>query len=410
MISNEKPHPLFRASRPGNKMKVALVHDWLNGMRGGEKVLEVFCELFPQAHLYTLFHEKGKMSRTIEEMDIRTSFIQKMPGVYSRYRYYLPLFPKAIESFDFSAYDLIISSSHCVAKGATPAPGAKHVCYCHTPMRYVWDMYDQYFGQGRGGIAGKVMPLFRKHLQKWDVRASERVHRFIAISEHVRDRIRRHYGREADLIYPPVDCARFTPAKDVEDYCLIVSAFAPYKRLDIAVEAFNRSGRPLKVIGNGHESSKLRRIAAKNIEFIGWRDDETLAHYYAHCRVFIFPGEEDFGIAPLEAQAAGRPVIAYGKGGALETVVPLNPRDGAKTPGAAPTGVFFYEQTPDALNQAVEIFDRNANRFNPAAARRNALRFDRAAFKQRFADYLDEMTSKIPRVAQEDACSRSTAN
>jgi len=391
-------------------MKVALVHDWLNGMRGGEKVLEVFCELFPEAHLHALFHEKGKMSRAIEAMDIRTSFIQKMPAVYSRYRYYLPLFPKAIESFDFSAYDLIISSSHCVAKGAIPSPGAKHVCYCLTPMRYVWDMYEQYFGQGRGGYAGRIMPLFRKRLQEWDVGTSGRVHRFIAISDCVRDRIRRHYGREADLIYPPVDCDRFRPAKDIEEYYLIVAAFAPYKRLDIAVEAFSRSGRPLKIIGNGHESGKLRRAAAKNIEFLGWRDVEAVAHHCARCRAFIFPGEEDFGIAPLEAQAAGRPVIAHGKGGALETVTPLNPAGGAKTLSGNPTGVFFYEQTADALNRAVELYENNSGRFDPEAARVNAMRFDRAAFKRRFADYIDAMTSKAAGVEEENACSKSTAN
>jgi len=368
-------------------MKIALVHDWLNGMRGGEKCLEVFCELFPDAHLYALFHEKGKMSAVIEAMDIRTSFLQKLPGVYSHYRYYLPLFPMAIESFDFSPYDLIISSSHCVAKGATPRPGARHVCYCFTPMRYVWDMYEQYFG--RGGIAARVMPLFRKRLQKWDARASERVHKFVAISEHVRERIKRHYGREADVIYPPVDCGRFQPAKDVEDYYLMVSAFAPYKRLDIAIEAFTRSGRALKIIGDGQDSKALAKIAGKNIEFLGWRDDETLAEYYAHCRAFIFPGEEDFGITPLEAQASGRPVIAYARGGALETVVPLNGREGVKTLGGAPTGVFFYEQTVEALNEAVDIYEKNAGQFDAGAARANALRFDRGIFKGRFAECVD---------------------
>jgi len=391
-------------------VKVALVHDWLNGMRGGEKCLEVFCELFPEAHLYALFHEKGRMSPTIEAMDIRTSFVQKLPGVYKRYRYYLPLFPRAIGRFDFSDYDLIISSSHCVAKGAKPGPGTKHLCYCFTPMRYVWDMYEQYFGGDRGGIAGRVMPLFRKRLQRWDVRASERVHRFVAISEHVRDRIRRHYGRDADLIYPPVDCGRFKPAEKTEDYYLIVSAFAPYKRLDIAVEAFNKSGRTLKIIGGGQDAKNLRDIAGDNVELLGPQDDEALAHYYAHCRAFIFPGEEDFGITPLESQAAGRPVIAYAKGGALETVVPLNPRGGTKTLSGPATGVFFYEQTAEALNEALDIYERKAGDFDPAAARENAMRFDRARFKEEFRDYVNALTADTEVSKEESACSKNTAN
>jgi glycosyltransferase involved in cell wall biosynthesis len=391
-------------------MKVAIVHDWLNGMRGGEKCLEVFCELFPRAHLYSLFHDKGRMSPGIEAMDIRTSFIQKLPGVLRRYRYYLPLFPRAIERFDLRGYDLIISSSHCVAKGAIPGPKTRHLCYCYTPMRYVWDMYEQYFGRGGGGLAGRLMPLFRKRLQAWDVRASERVHRFVGISEHVRDRIRRHYGRESDLICPPVDCGKFRPSENVGDYYLIVSAFAPYKRLDIAIEAFNRSGRPLKVIGDGQDAKSLMKTARGNIEFPGWQDDRALADYYARCRAFIFPGEEDFGITPLEAQAAGRPVIAYAKGGVLETVVPLNPQENAKTLSGAPTGVFLYEQTAEALNEAVEMYEKNAVRFDPAAAVKNAARFDRAVFKDAFAACVDSMMSGARTAPREDQCSRSTPN
>ena len=362
--------------------KVALVHDWLNGMRGGEKCLEVLCEIFPEAHLYTLFHQKGKLSPTIEAMDIRSSWLRRLPLVRRKYRYYLPLMPRAIESLDLRKYDLVISLSHCVAKGVCPREGAVHLCYCFTPMRYVWDMYEQYFGEGRGGIASKVMPFFAKKLRRWDVTASDRVSRFIAISDHVRKRISRCYSRDADLIYPPVDCEKFQPSGDAGDYYLIVSAFAPYKRVDIAVEAFRRSGRRLKIVGSGQNEAELRALSADNVEFLGWRSDEEIAKLYSGCRAFIFPGEEDFGITPLEAQACGRPVIAYRKGGALETVVAPDDFDGRK-----PTGLFFEEQSPEALNAAIEEFERE-DIFDPQAARENALRFDRSVFKEQMRNYI----------------------
>jgi len=377
-------------------VKIALVHDWLNGMRGGEKCLEVFCELFPDARLYALFHEKGKMSPVIEAMDIRTSFIQKLPFVYNKYRFYLPLFPKAIKRLDFSGYDLIISLSHCVAKGAILREGASHICYCFTPMRYVWDMYEHYFGKGRGGIAGRVMPLFAPRLRRWDTAASERVTQFVAISEHVRERIQRCYGRESDVIHPPVDCERFKPSGPVEDYYLIVSAFAPYKRIDIAIEAFRESGRPLRIIGSGQDEANLKRTAPGNIEFLGWQPDEALVRHYSGCRAFIFPGEEDFGITPLEAQACGRPVIAFGKGGALETVVPPGGSGGAE-----PTGVFFDEQTPEGLNEAIDSFEKSEKSFRPDAARKNALRFDRKIFKKRVEDYVSRFLEGPRREAEE---------
>ena len=362
--------------------RVALVHDWLNGMRGGEKCLEVLCELFPDAHLYTLFYQQGKLSPTIEAMDIRCSWLRMMPFVRSKYRYYLPLMPWAIESLDMRDYDLIISLSHCVAKGVCPRDGATHLCYCFTPMRYVWDMYEQYFGEGRGGIAAKVMPFFADRLRRWDITAGDRVSRFIAISEHVRKRIGRCYSRDADLIYPPVDCSKFQVGREVGEYYLIVSAFAPYKRIDVAVEAFRRSGRPLKIVGAGQNEAELRAMAADNVEFLGWRPDDELAKLYAGCRAFIFPGEEDFGITPLEAQASGRPVIAYAKGGALETVIAPDDIDGRR-----PTGLFFGEQTAEALNAAIAAFERN-DVFDPQAARENALRFDRSVFKAQMKEYI----------------------
>jgi len=297
-------------------MKVAIIHDWLTGMRGGEKCLEVFCELFPEASIYTLIHVPGTTSSIIENRTVHTSFIQRLPFAASKYRTYLPLFPTAVERFDLSGYDLVLSSSHCVAKGVIAPPGAVHVCYCYTPVRYAWDMYHQYFPAKRmGRLKGLLIPFFMHYIRLWDVSSSGRVDRFVAISRHVARRIELYYRRESHVIYPPVDVDAFSPATEREDYYLMVSALVPYKRVDLAVEAFNRSGRPLVVIGSGPEEERLRALASDNITFLGWQPSEVLAEHYARCRAFLFPGEEDFGITPLEAQASGRPVVAYGAGG-----------------------------------------------------------------------------------------------
>ncbi len=348
-------------------MNVAIVHDWLTGMRGGEKVLEVLCELFSKATLFTLIHIKGSVSKSIEEMDIKTSFLQKMPFVKNYYRYYLPLMPKAIEYFDLSEFDLVISSSHCVAKGVRTK--AYHICYCHTPMRYIWEMYDQYFERKSSNFLSKhIMRFFRPYLKKWDISTAKDVDFFIANSSNVRDRIWRYYKREASVIYPPVDTDFFTPVDEEGDYYLIVTAFAPYKRVDLAIESFNILGLPLKVIGTGPEEKRLKRIAKSNIEFIGWKSDIELRNYYARCKAFIFPTEEDFGITPLEAQATGRPVIAYKAGGALETV-----KEGV-------TGLFFSEQKVESLIEAVNKFKQM--KFNKESIRKHAEQFTRDRFKE----------------------------
>ncbi len=233
-------------------MKIALVHDWLTGMRGGEKVLEVFCELFPHAHLYTLLHNKGSVSYTIESMDIRTSFVQSLPLIKNKYRYYLPIFPKAIERFNFTGYDLVLSSSHCVAKGVITGSDTLHVCYCFTPMRYIWDLYDQYFDKKRSNIVTRwAVSLVLDYLRKWDVASSKRVDKFIAISKYIADRIKRNYGRESDIIFPPVDSAYFKPTPSNGDFYLMVSPLAPNKRVDIAIKAFNKINLSLKIIGSG---------------------------------------------------------------------------------------------------------------------------------------------------------------
>jgi glycosyltransferase involved in cell wall biosynthesis len=365
--------------------KIALVHDWLTGMRGGEKVLEVLCELFPQATLFTLLHNKGSVSRGIEEMEIHTSFIDRLPFKSGRYRNYLPLFPRAIESFDFSGYDLILSTSHAVAKGARPAPGALHICYCHTPMRYVWEQYDQYFGPGRANLLTRAaMSFFAPRLRKWDAVSSSRVHSFVANSQNVAERIRQYYRRTADVIYPPVNVDQFTVSEGDDGYYLIVSALVPYKRVDLAVEAFKRSGERLLIVGTGPESSRLQSVASRNIEFLGWQPDAELAGLYARCRALIFPGIEDFGIVPLEAMASGKPVVAFGQGGALETVV--------DDPQRA-TGVFFREQTPEALKEA--LVKLGSLKLNPHTIRARAEQFDRKIFKENYRRYVERRVAPV---------------
>ena len=388
--------------------KVALIHDWLTGMRGGERCLEALCELFPRADIFTLLHVKGSASKTIEERRIRTSAIQALPFAASRYRYYLPLFPWAVEQFKFDGYDLILSSSHCVAKGVKPPPHVLHIAYVYTPMRYIWDMQEEYVGQGRMGPLSRIMlRAMTPRLRQWDVTVSARVDHFVAISHYVADRIRRCYGREAQVIYPPVETSRFHIADRMDDYYLVAGAMAPYKRIDLAIEAFNHLRRHLVIVGEGQESQRLRRMAGPTIEFLGWRSDREVADLLSRCRALVFPGEEDFGILPVEAMASGRPVIAYGKGGVTETVIPINgaecapppippprrgegQREGARCEMRAPTGIFFYEQTVEALILAIDLFERSADRFDPEVLHAHALTFDRSVFEKRMTTFVAE--------------------
>ena len=388
--------------------RVALVHDWLTGMRGGERCLEALCDLFPDADLFTLLHVRGSVSEMIERRRIHTSAIQGLPFVKRRYRHYLPFFPWAIERFKLDGFDLILSGSHCVAKGVKVPPGALHIAYIYTPMRYIWDLQEAYVGPGRmGPLSRALLRAVSGRLRRWDLEANARVDHFAAISRHVAGRIRRHYGREAEVIYPPVQTARFRIAVRTDDYYLLAGAFAPYKRLDLAVAALNRLGRRVVIVGDGQEGRRLRRMAGPTIEFLGWRPDDEVAALLARCRALIFPGEEDFGILPVEAMACGRPVIAYGKGGITETVIPLNsfefrvsssalreslnPKPETRNPKPGPpTGVFFYEQTVEALIGAVKLYEREADRFDPEALRAHALTFDRSIFEKRMAAYVAE--------------------
>ena len=361
-------------------MKVAIVHDWLTGMRGGERCLEVFCELFPEADLFALLHIPGSVSPIIERMNIKTSFIQGLPLSRKWYRKYLPLFPIAIERFNLKGYDLILSCSHCVAKGIIPPPDALHISYLLTPMRYAWDMYGEYFEQK----SSKMIPFFIHYLRMWDVTSSQRVDHFLCISSHVKNRVKKYYRMEAEIVHPPVETNRFRIRKEQEDFFLIVSSFTPYKGTDLAIGAFNHLGYPLKIIGSGPEGKKLRSLARSNIEFLGWQPDEVVSDHYSRCRALIFPGEEDFGIVPLEAMASGRPVIAYGRGGALETIVPYGQKD--KAGGNAPTGLFFHEQNVDSLIEAIKQFEKIEMDFDPVAIRNHTLQWDREIFKGKIKD------------------------
>jgi len=370
-------------------MKVAIIHDWLTGMRGGEKCLEVFCELYPEADLYTLIYLPERVSPIIRSMNVHASWFGRLPWVTRHYRYGLPLFPKLIEQFALTDYDLIVSSSHCVAKGVFPND-ALHISYVHSPMRYAWDMYDAYFGSGSSLVARIGMPLCRRYLQRWDVRSVERVHAFVASSQNIAHKIQTFYGREAAVIHPPVDIEKFSISKYNLPFYLIVSALVPYKKVELAIQAFGRLGLPLKIAGDGPLKSSLEKIAGPNVEFLGWIDDAQLAELYATCQALIFPGEEDFGIVPLEAQASGRPVIAYGKGGALETIVPLAANDTGSLPTSHATGIFFTEPTPESLAQAVKKFQRMADCFDPAALRNQAAKFSRSRFKREMKQFINE--------------------
>ncbi len=360
--------------------RVALVHDWLTGMRGGEKCLQVLCEHYPAARLFTLLHRNGSVSPAIEALRPRPSFLQRLPGVFGYYRYLLPLMPLAAR-WRIPPCDLVVSFSHCVAKAARPPAGVPHVCYCFTPMRYAWHMRRSYFGAG-GGLAARLRDLLLAALRDWDRRSASRVTHFLAISRTVQQRIAECYGRDSAVIYPPVDTDFYHPAPRVrEDYYLAVSAFAPYKRLDLAVAACNRLKRQLVVIGSGQDERRLRALAGPTVHFLGWQPDEAVREHFRRCRALLFPGEEDFGIVPLEAQACGAPVIAYGCGGASETLIPLGG-------GREPTSVWFEEQSVDCLTEAVTRFEARRTDFAPAAARRQALRFNRPRFAEELTAYL----------------------
>jgi len=348
-------------------------------MRGGERILNVFCKIFPQAELFTLIHNEGSIDHILESRPIHKSFLQNFPGIKTRYRNYLPLFPLAIESFNLKGYDLVISSSHCVAKGIRKPEGSFHFCYCYSPMRYIWVLFEQYFGSYPPWKKSLVR-LFGEYLKKWDLDTLPRVDEFVAISNTIKDRIRDIYHRDSTVIYPPVevDKFRFNPSRKKGGYYVCVSALVPYKRIDIIVEAFNKMpDKELAIVGDGNARKEWEsKKKSSNIKFMGWVDHDKVVGICDGAKAFLYAAFEDFGIAPVEAQALGVPVIAYGKGGTAETVIPIN----GPSAGKNPTGVLFYKQDAQSLIDAVNEFERREDEFKPLDMRRNAERFSEENF------------------------------
>ena len=364
-------------------MKVALVHDWLIGMRGGEKVLEVLCELYPNAPIYTLFFDSKGLSPTILKHKIVPSNLNKLPYVLKYYRMLLPLYPSAIESFNLTDYDLVISTSHCVAKGVITAGDSTHISYTHTPMRYIWDMYHHYF-ESYGKIKKLLMNKFIHYLRIWDVTASSRVDHFIANSDFVRKRVKKFYRRDCDVIHPPVELDRFSQEPCKGRYYLFLSALVPYKRVDLIIEAFKDkfANKELIIAGSGPLLNEVKKEASQNIQVIEAPSDAKVVELLKNCKAFLYPGVEDFGIVPLEAMACGKPVIAYGRGGALETIV------------ENVTGIFFGQQSVHSLIDAIAKFEKTEDYFDAKVIRKHAESFSKANFKEQIKTKIETLINE----------------
>lgn len=357
----------------GYNMRAAIVHDYLNQYGGAERVLEALHDLLPDAPVYTSIYDPAAMPPAYRCWDIRTSWMQRLPGWRRYFRHYMPLYPSAFESFDLGGYDLILSSSSAFAKGVIPGPDARHICYCHTPMRFAWRTESYVERERIGGPQRLVLPILLTYVRLWDVVSAARVDTFVANSRAVAGRIRRYYGRAAVVVPPPVDLPHYDP-RDPDDYYLAGGRLIPYKRIDLAVRAFTALGLPLKVFGDGRDRAALESIAGPNVEFLGYVGEAQRRELFARCRAFVFPGEEDFGITPLEAMAAGRPVIAFAAGGALDTVA-----DGV-------TGRFFHERSAAAL--AAAVARSRGDCYDPDAIRRHAEGFGRGVFLERMREVI----------------------
>ncbi|MEC0227205.1 glycosyltransferase [Paenibacillus alba] len=355
-------------------MKIAIAHDYLVQMGGAERVVEVFHQMFPNAPIYTTMFSSHRLLDELRDADIRASWLQKMPGGKSHFKEMLPLYPFAIKDFDFREFDIVLSSSSAFMKSIEVPKETFHLCYCHTPMRFAWD-YDTYMErQTKSSVMKRLLKIYIDRLKHWDQKTSANVNQFIANSSVVKNRIRNYYQRDADVIFPPINTSRFQRAHSIENYYLIVSRLVSYKRIDLAVEAFNRNGLPLYIVGEGPDSARLKSMAKGNVRFLGRLDDAVVTKMMAECRALIFPGEEDFGITPLEANAAGRPVVAYQAGGALDTIVPhVN-------------GVFFQRQEVDDLLGA--IHDVESHAWDISQIMNHAKQFDEKTFMTKLKTYM----------------------
>lgn len=358
-------------------MKIAIAYDYMTQMGGGERVILALKKIFPDAPIYTVLYDPRTMSDAFADADIRTSFVDRLPFSHRNFELYVPLYAFGMEQFDFREYDVVLSVSTMVAKGVITGPRTCHISICFTPMRWAWDLYHDYLEELRNARFTRWMFRFWTHYYRiWDVASAQRVNYFVAGSEVAASRIRKHYGRGAHVIHPPIDTERFQPTGEAgEDFYLVVSRLVYAKRIDLAVRAFANSDRRLVVIGQGERLPSLEKIAGPNVEFLGYQPDEVVRSYYSRCRALIFPGEEDFGLTPVEAQACGRPVIAYAAGGSLETVVD------------EVTGVFFHEQNAGALTEALEKFEQLD--FDPEVIRESALRFGTQDFARRIQDFVE---------------------
>jgi glycosyltransferase involved in cell wall biosynthesis len=361
-------------------VKIAIVHDWLVTYAGAERLLEQIINIYPEADLFSLVDFLPKEKRFfIKNKTVKTSFIQHLPFAKRKYRNYLPLMPFAIEQFNLSEYDLIISVSHAVAKGVKTHRNQKHICVCCSPIRYVWDLREQYLKETglNLGVKGFLANWMLDRIKKWDIKTLDRVDEFVAISEYIKKRIKRNYNRDSFVLYPPVSMEKFEVREDKEDFYLIASRMVPYKKMPLIVEAFSKMpDKNLIVIGEGPEFKKAKSRATSNVKILGYQDDETLKKYMQKAKAFVFAAEEDFGIVPVEIQACGTPVIAYSRGGALETVVPNE------------TGIFFNEQTVESLIDSINYFEKNVNKFNPVKIRKNAERFSVQIFRKEFKKFI----------------------
>jgi glycosyltransferase involved in cell wall biosynthesis len=371
-------------------LKIAIIHDWLVTYAGAERVLEQIIIMFPEADLFSMVDFlPGDQRGFLKNIPVTTSFIQKLPQAKKYYRQYLPFMPLAVEQFDLSNYDLIISCSHAVAKGVITGPDQLHISYVHSPIRYAWDLQHQYLKETNltSGLKGSLAKIILHYMRIWDLRTSNSVDHFIANSEFIARRIDKIYRREATVIYPPVDIESFTLHNSKEDFYLTASRMVPYKKVDLIVEAFNEMpDKKLVVIGDGPDQQKIKAKAKKNIEFLGFQPSNILKYYMQRAQAFIFAAEEDFGITPVEAQACGTPVIAYAKGGATETIKGLNSN--------SPTGVFFSEQKVRSLQEAVKLFEQQKENIKGEYCRRNAERFSISEFNKSFSIFVNEKFNK----------------